>query len=135
MTTRRSINLKHVPGRYGVARLAPDSAIPDWFAGDGFAGDGFAALVRADDETTIVCAYERIPEGIEVDGPWHCLRSIGPFAFDATGIVQSMVNPLSDAGIGVFVLCTFDGEHLLVSEGDASKAVTLLIEAGHTFKD
>lgn len=129
MTPSRSIALKHVPGRYGVARLAPDAAIPEWFA-----GDGFAALVRADDETTIVCAFERIPEGIEVDGPWHCLRSIGPFAFDATGIVQSMVNPLSDAGIGVFVLCTFDGEHLLVSESDARKAIALLIEAGHTYQ-
>lgn len=125
-----SIRFKHVPGRYGIARLAPNAAIPEWFA-----GDGFAALVRADDETTVVCAFERIPDGIEVDGPWHCLRSMGPFAFDATGIVQSMVNPLSDAGIGVFVLCTFDGEHLLVSESDANTAVALLTEAGHTFPE
>ncbi|WP_410219399.1 hypothetical protein [Paracoccus sp. (in: a-proteobacteria)] len=76
----KSIRLKHVPGRYGVARLAPDAPIPECLA-----GDGFAVLVRADDETTIVCAFERIPEEIEVDGPWDCLRSIGPFAFDATG--------------------------------------------------
>ncbi len=45
-----------------------------------------------------------------------------------------MVNPLSDSGMGVFVLCTFDGEHLLVSEGDASKAVAMLTEAGHVFQ-
>lgn len=122
----KSINMRHVPGRYGVARLAPDASVPEWFA-----GSGFSALVRADDETTLVCAYDRIPNGVEVDGPWYCLRSIGPFAFDATGIVQSMVTPLSDAGIGIFVLCTFDGEHLLVSESDASRAITLLTAAGH----
>ncbi len=125
----KSIRLKHVPGRYGVARLPPNAPIPEWFA-----GDGFAALVRADDETTVICAFERLPDGIDLDGPWHCLRSIGPFAFDTTGIVQSMVNPLSDAGIGIFVLCTFDGEHLLVRESDVRKAVAALTEAGHIFQ-
>ncbi|NBB81502.1 MAG: ACT domain-containing protein [Verrucomicrobia bacterium] len=122
----QNISLRNVPGRYGVARLDPDAPIPKWFD-----GPGFAALLRADDEVTVVCAFERIPDGVEVDGPWRCLRSLGPFAFNATGIVQSLVNPLSNADIGIFVLCTFDGEHLLIPECDAARAVAVLTEAGH----
>lgn len=120
------IRLRYVPGRYGITHLAPDAPIPSWID-----GAGLVALVRAEDELTIVCAEERIPADIEVDGPWSCLRSIGPFAFKTTGIVQSLVNPLSNAGIGVFVLCTFDGEHLLIPERDAARAAAVLTEAGH----
>ena len=122
------ILLRHVPGRYGIARLAPDAPIPAWTI-----GAGLTSIIRADDEMTIVCAADRIPAGIEVDAPWVCMRSIGPFDFHATGIVQSLVTPLSKRGIGVFVLCTFDGEHLLVSERDAKSAFAALTEAGHKF--
>lgn len=64
-----------------------------------------------------------------------CLRTIGPFDFQATGIVHSLIAPLSSNGIGVFVVCTFDGEHLLIAEGDCEKARDLLGAAGHTFLD
>ena len=123
-----SLRLRPVPGRYGITRLAADAAIPDW-AG----GAGFWAVIRADDEITIVCLQDRIPDGAESSRDWLCLRTIGPFAFDATGIVSSLIAPLSDAGIGVFVVCTYDGEHLLVAERDMVKSVALLEARGHRF--
>ena len=122
------IRLKHVHGSYGIARLEADAPIPHWLE-----GPGLTALVRADDELTIICSIERIPSDVQIDGPWSCFRSVGPFDFQTTGIVQSLVNPLSDAGLGVFVLCTFDGEHVLVAERDFENARNLLIEAGHSF--
>lgn len=124
------LKLRQVRGSYGIARLAPDTPVPSWIN-----GAGLVSFVRAEDELTIVCAIERIPPEVEKDGPWSCIRSVGPFAFQATGIVQSLVNPLSNAGIGVFVICTFDGEHLLISTQDAEKAKILLVEAGHMFGD
>ena len=126
---QQRIRLRQVPGRYAIARMAPDAPIPKWFA-----GPGLSALIRADDELTIVCLMDRIPKGVEVDGPWACFRSVGPFDFQTTGIVQSLVNPISDAGLGVFVLCTFDGEHVLVLEKDMKTAVELLEAAGHYFE-
>lgn len=123
-----SLRLRWVPGTYSVARLAPTSPIPTW-AG----GPGFMATVQADDELTIVCLSDRVPDDIQSEGGWVCLRTIGPFEFQATGVVQALIQPLSNNGVGVFVLCTFDGEHLLVSESDREKAETLLLEAGHTF--
>lgn len=123
-----SLKLRFVPGRYAVARLATESPIPGWAS-----GPGFSSIVRADDELTIVCSDDRVPHGVEAERGWACLRTIGPFAFQATGIVHSLISPLSLNGVGVFVVCTFDGEHLLIAEGDRQKAIDLLIEAGHTF--
>jgi uncharacterized protein len=128
--TGRHLNLQEVAGTYGLARLAADAPVPVWFN-----GPGFAALVRASDETTVVCEQDRIPEGITSDLYWRCFRSLGPIAFDATGIVLSIIAPLSQQGIGVFVVCTYDGEHVLVSQKDWDRSQTALVAAGHLFVD
>jgi len=125
-----SLKLRFVAGRYAVARLPPDATIPGWAS-----GPGFSAIVRADDELTIVCLEDRVPDNVESEPGWACLRTIGPFDFQATGIVHSLIAPLSSNGIGVFVVCTFDGEHLLVAESDRAKAHDLLLAAGHEFAD
>lgn len=122
------LNLRLVPGRYGIARLAADAALPGWAS-----GEGFWAVVGADDEMTVVCAQERIPDSVDSSPGWACLRTIGPFGFDETGIVSSLIAPLSAAGIGVFVVCTFDGEHLLVAQRDLAQTRAILEGEGHRF--
>lgn len=62
---------------------------------------------------------------------WACYSFLGPFAFDETGIVSSVIGPLSDAGIGIFVVSTFDGDHMLIKEADAERALPVLASAGH----
>lgn len=123
------IRLRSVPGLYSVARLAPDALLPDWAQ-----GANLLAMVRARDELTIVCDAQHIPPEVTQDGPWVCWRSIGPFDFQETGILHALVSPISDAGIGVFVLCTFDGEHILVPQADAERAAQALNQAGHQFE-
>jgi uncharacterized protein len=127
-STARHLNLQEVAGTYGLARLAADAPVPAWFN-----GPGFAALVRASDETTVVCLQDRIPEGVLSDLHWRCFRSLGPIAFDATGIVLSIIAPLSQQGIGVFVVCTYDGEHVLIAQKDWGRSRTALVAAGHVF--
>jgi uncharacterized protein len=122
------LNLRMVAGRYAVARLAADAAIPAWAD-----GAGFVAIARAEDELTVVCLAERVPAEVEAERDWICLRTLGPFAFDATGIVQALIAPLSANGVGVFVVCTFDGEHLLIAAKDEVLAWDLLLAAGHRF--
>ena len=124
------LKIKAIAGCYAVARLPADAAIPDWAS-----GPGFMAVVRADDELTIVCLAERVPADIEAERSWNCLRTVGPFDFEATGIVQTLVEPLSSNGIGVFVVCTFDGEHVLVPSKDLIRARNSLSRAGHMLVD
>lgn len=72
-----------------------------------------------------------MPGDVKQDIGWTCYKFIGPFAFDETGIVSSVIGPLSDAGIGIFVISTFDGDHILIKESDVGRAAPVLTGAGH----
>lgn len=121
-----SLKIRVVPGLYAVSRLDATAVIPEWLQ-----GSGFKAAVHSDDELTVVCLEERVPCETKTDKGWACLRTIGPFPFEAAGIVKSVIDPLSDNGIGVFVLCTFDGEHILVPSDQIEPALQHLKAAGH----
>lgn len=120
------ITLELAEGDYAVSRLAPDSAIPAWAD-----GPGFMTISRSVHELSLLCKTERVPQGIVSEAGWACLRFVGPFAFGATGIVLAVVRPLSEGRIGVFVVSTYDGDHLLVKHVDLQRATNLLILAGH----
>lgn len=121
------VRLKRLPGSYAVCRLDAPSPLPTWAD-----GDGFVSISRSDDELSIVCRAERAPDGVKQDAGWICYKFIGPFAFDETGIVSSVIGPLSDAGIGIFIVSTFDGDHMLIKEADVGRAEPVLTGAGHT---
>lgn len=123
------MRLRKIEGSYGVAQLPSGSDLPAWFN-----GSGLAAAVRTSDELTIVCNDIRIPPMVTAERGWACFRSKGPFAFDETGIVASLVTPISAAGIGVFVLCTFDGEHILCPASEFETVVGILEADGHVFE-
>lgn len=122
--------LRIVEGTYAVAKLPADAGIPIWFN-----GSGFSAFVKADDEITLVCADSRVPRDVSAQLGWYCFRRLGPFAFDETGIVASLISPISANGIGVFVLCTFDGEHFLCPNEKLDRLKEILVSEGHSFDD
>ena len=124
------LTLKVLPHLYGIVKLAQDAPIPDWAN-----GQGLSAMIRADDELTLVCPQDRIPANVNSITHWRCLRSVGPFAFNTSGIVLSIIAPLSNQGIGVFVICTFDGEHVLVADAQWEESLRYLKEAGHRIID
>jgi hypothetical protein len=121
------VKLQLLSGAYGVARLCSSNPIPAWAD-----GGGFVSISRTDDELSIVCLQDRIPQDVQLDGGWSCFKFQGPFAFDETGIVLSVIEPLSSNGIGVFVVSTFDGDHMLLKSTDLDKARGLLANAGHS---
>ena len=55
----------------------------------------------------------------------------GPLDFALVGVLADLTAPLADAGISVFVLSTFDTDHVLVRADDLGNAVTALAAAGH----
>ncbi len=121
------VKLQLLNGTYGVTRLHASDPVPAWAD-----GDGFVSISRTDDELSIVCLQDRIPQDVRLDGGWSCFKFHGPFAFDETGIVLSVIAPLSTNGIGIFVVSTFDGDHMLVKSSDLEKARGLLANAGHS---
>lgn len=125
MATR--IRLKQLPGLYAISRLEAGHGIPDWAD-----GPGFVSITRTEDELSIACLQERVPDPVRQDRDWVVFKFEGPFAFGEAGIVLSVIRPLSENGLGIFVVSTFDGDHLLVKAADRAAAVRLLGHAGHT---
>ena len=127
------LSLRLVPGRYAIAQLPPDAAIPPWAD-----GPGFVAIARGQTTSSRWSASKTgFQRGRRCNQAGPCLRTVGPFAFEAAGIVSALIAPLSVDGLGVFVVCTFDGEHLLLAEHDLAQggggARSLLVTAGHRF--
>jgi hypothetical protein len=127
MALAAKVKLKRLSGDYAVSRLDASSGFPDWAD-----GTGFVSISRSDDELSIVCLAERVPGDARSDGGWTCYKLVGPFAFDETGIVSSVIGPLSDSGLGIFVVSTFDGDHLLLKTEGTQQAEATLRAAGHT---
>ncbi|MEJ2629734.1 MAG: ACT domain-containing protein [Acidihalobacter sp.] len=121
-----SISIESLDGDYAIAQLAADAAIPSWCD-----GDGFVSINRTDDELSVVCLQRRIPSDVKTDRDWRCFRFVGPFAFDETGIALSVIQPLSENGIGIFLVSTFNTDYLLIKSSDIQKAERYLRLAGH----
>lgn len=123
-----SIELRWLPGRYGVYRLAADSACPDW----AFRG-AFTSVSRTADELSITCEWTGAANGCPSIGPLRGIAVVGPLDFRLTGVLASVSRPLAAAGISVFCVATYDTDYVLVLEGHARRAAQALEVAGIRF--
>ena len=119
------LTLKSVPGAFAVCRLPAGTALPDWFR-----PGGFASVSWTDDELSIACDESQVPAEVQCERDWRCLMLQGPFAFDLTGVLLQVLQPLAAANIGIFAVSTFDTDYVLV-KGDAfEQAKQALRESG-----
>jgi hypothetical protein len=109
-----------------VCRLDAGDAVPAW------ATTGqFYSITRTAEELSVVCPQGLIPDGVRCEHGWQCLRVAGTMDFSMIGVVASLVTPLAEVGVGVFVVSTFDTDYLLVKENDLPRATTVMRAAGH----
>lgn len=116
-----------LPEVFAVCRMPADAAIPAWAE-----GGPFVSVTRTGDELSIVCMAERVPEGVQADSSWRCLKVEGPFDLTAaTGVLASIAAPLAAAAISLFAQATYDTDYILVHDADVERAILTLTEAGH----
>jgi GNAT superfamily N-acetyltransferase len=120
------LTLVSLDGEYAVCRLDVDVALPTWVA-----GAPFLSITRTADELSVVCREMAVPEGVRCERGWRCLRIAGTLDFSLVGVLASLLTPLATAGVGVFVLSTFDTDYLLVKQTDFPRADEALRKAGH----
>jgi hypothetical protein len=126
MTGPRTLDLTAESWTLAVCQLPADAPVPDWVA-----RSAFHAIVRSPGELTIVCDSAIVPAGVRAQKGWGCFSLAGPIAFTETGVVASIAVPLAAAGIGIFVISTFDTDYVLVPERLFAAARSSLAEAGH----
>lgn len=112
---------------YAVVRLEPDADIPPW-ARNGH----FWSVTRSDSELSVVCPQDQVPPAASAERGWCAFEVAGPLDFSLTGVVASLVTPLADAQIPLFVVSTFETDYLLVREHDLDRSVAALTSAGHS---
>lgn len=121
------VDLLQLEGGYAIARLPFDAPLPDWMP-----GAGFTSFSRSDDEVSVVCLQDRIPADVEADRNWTCFRSLDAVSLEQAGFVLSIIRPLSENGIGIFLISTFRGDHFLIKDAHVRQARSFLQAAGHT---
>jgi hypothetical protein len=122
---RKPLRIQLLAEIYAVCKLPSSAAIPQW-AG----GGALVSITRTDDELSVVCRAEDVPEGVACERNCRCLRVAGTMPFSLVGVVASLTTPLANAGVGVFVLSTFDTDYLLVKANEVERAISALRGAG-----
>ncbi len=69
---------------------------------------------------------------IRAERNWRVLKLVGPFSFNAIGVLASLATPLARAGISLLSIATYDTDYFLVKTEVFEDAIAVLLAAGHT---
>lgn len=122
----RPLRFSVLPGRFAVCRLERDAPVPPWAT-----GDALVSVTRTGEELSIVCVEDDVPADPRCSRGFCCLKLLGPFALDETGVLLSFISPLADRGVPVFTLSTHDTDYVLVPADRLDAALDALRAAGH----
>jgi uncharacterized protein len=123
---RHILKFRQLSGTYAIVRLDPQAPIPGW------ANRGeFTSISRSSDELSVVCPTGNLPSDVHSPHRWVCLKLEGPFPFSLTGVLLSFIKPLSESGVPIFAISTFDTDYVLIQEEFAARALAVLQSAGH----
>jgi len=59
-----------IEARLAVCRVGAGNRVPDWVD----QGGDFVSITRTVDELSIVCAWDAVPAGVPMEGPWRAIR-------------------------------------------------------------
>jgi hypothetical protein len=104
-----------------ICRLPPDSPLPSWIG-----ENDFTSVTRTPDELSIVCKESCLPGSVKAERNWRMIKVKGPLDFSLTGVLASLLTPLSNAGIALFALSTYDTDYLLLKEENLNRAIGIL---------
>ncbi|KAI0094444.1 ACT domain-containing protein [Irpex rosettiformis] len=123
-----SFQLILLPNSYNVTQFKPEEPIPQSYI-DALtgarskhlsSGEGkmrMLSITRTNEEVSIV---EEVELG---EGEWRCVRVMGPMAFDVVGVINNATAPIKAAGVGVFVVSTWNTDYILISREHIETAV------------
>lgn len=92
----------------------------------------YVFIGKTDEEFSLVCESSRTPHGVlaREDG-WRAFRIEGTLDFSLIGILAKISSLLADAGIGIFVVSTFNTDYVLTKTEQFDKALKVLKANGY----
>ena len=116
------LTLSVMPISLAVVRLNTLSNIPLW----AMEGGDFFSITKTQDELSVVCSEDKVPQDVKVEKGWRCLKVEGPLDFGLTGILSSLAQPLAEAKISIFAISTFDTDYIMIKKENLQKAIIVL---------
>ena len=96
-------------------------------------GQSVVKAVLADEELSLVCRMEDVPENtVERDDGWRGFRIQGVLDFSLIGILSKLSGILAEHKIGIFVVSTYNTDYILVKEENFERSLEVLISEGYT---
>jgi hypothetical protein len=126
MTTTDLPSLDVLSDTFSVCSLPIDTAVPNW----AWSGE-LTSITSTDDELSLVCAADAVPDDITHTTGWRALKVRGPLDFDLVGILAGLSSVLADAAIPIFAISTYETDYILVREAHLDPAITALMTAGY----
>jgi uncharacterized protein len=119
-----------LPGTFAICRLPGDAPLPGWC-------DllPFCSISRTQDELSIICGANVVPDTITADRGWIAFRVRGPFALTEVGVLARLAAPLATAGISIMAISTFDTDYILVKDDSLNRAISAFEAAGHEIRE
>lgn len=90
----------------------------------------FWALVRRNDELSLLAPEASVPEGVLYESGWRALIVRGPLELGLVGVLLRLLEPLAAAGVPILALSTFDTDVVAVPDDRLAEALAALRGAG-----
>lgn len=113
--------------RFAFCKLPENvSGLPDWAQ----CGEILVAIYTKT-ENSILCEERFVPTEIKAERGWRAFRINETLDFSLTGVMASLLNPLSDNEISVLTFSTYDTDYVLVRDFMVEKSMFTLENAGY----
>ena len=122
------MKLQFLEPLYSVCQLSPKSSLPAWALHD------FLAIIRTDDELTIIAPTFAVPVNVKAQHDFVCFRVTGDLAFDIVGVIAAISFELAQSKIPILSISTYNTDYFLVSKSNQEPARLALITAGYEFQ-
>ena len=125
--TQRQLKLTLLKDKYGICALPNTAQIPEWAL-----MQSLISITRTKEELTIVCQQDLIPSQYQSDLNWRCFRVDGTFDLNQIGVISSISLPLTQAGISIYVISTYNTDYFLVQEEKVKQTISVLSDSGYS---
>ncbi len=118
------MELKTLPYNFTVCKLMSVGNLPS--------GIDFCFTAKTDEEISLVCKTEDVPEKTLVrDDGWKGFRIEGVLDFSLIGILSKISAILAENKVGIFAVSTYNTDYIFVKEENFDKAINALKDNGY----
>ena len=118
------MELKTLPYNFTVCKLMSVGDLPS--------GIDFCFTAKTDEEISLVCKTEDVPEKTLVrDDGWKGFRIEGVLDFSLIGILSKISAILAENKVGIFAVSTYNTDYIFVKEENFDKAIKALKDNGY----